>query len=94
MDGPRYGRTTPDALAREFPAGDAFIAKSRELAVEEKADPDVVMGRHLIARGMKPGPEFGVVLQKCRDVQDETGLDDPEKILEEVLGPPEAQDDA
>lgn len=89
-----FGRTTPDALAREFPAGDAFIAKSRELAVEEKADPDVVMGRHLIARGMKPGPEFGVVLQKCRDVQDETGLDDPEKILEEVLGPPEAQDDA
>jgi tRNA nucleotidyltransferase (CCA-adding enzyme) len=82
-----FGRTTPDALAREFPAGDQFIAKSRELAVEEHSDPDVVMGRHLIDRGMKPGPEFGEVLQRCRDVQDETGADDPEKILDEVLGP-------
>lgn len=80
-----FGRTTPDALAREFPAGEAFIARSRELAVEERADPDVVMGRHLIARGMRPGPEFGPLLQRCRDVQDETGLDDAERILELVL---------
>jgi tRNA nucleotidyltransferase (CCA-adding enzyme) len=85
-----FGRTTKDALAREFPAGDNFLAKAREIAVEKQAEPDVVLGRHLIARGMAPGVEFGPVLAKCREVQYETGLKDPEAILRLVLGPPPA----
>ena len=43
------------------------------------------MCRHLIARGYKPGAWFGQVLSACRDVQDETGWDDPERILDRVL---------
>lgn len=80
-----FGRTTRDALAREFPAGDHFMAKAREIKVEVKPEPDVVMGRHLIARGMTPGKEFGVVLTKCREIQYETGCKDADEILKQVL---------
>jgi tRNA nucleotidyltransferase (CCA-adding enzyme) len=80
------GRTTDEALARRFPAGDEFLAKARELAVEQKPPRDVVLGRHLIARGLTPGVEFGQILERCRELQDETGWDDPERILDQVLG--------
>lgn len=80
-----FGRTTEDALAREFPDGEAFFAKMEDLSQTETPAKDVVLGRHLIARGMKPGPDFGPILAACRDLQDETGWDDPERILDEVL---------
>jgi hypothetical protein len=40
-----------------------------------------VQGRHLIARGHEPSPRFGEILDRCREVQDETGLRDPDAIL-------------
>ncbi len=80
-----FGRTTPDALARSFPAGEAFLAAARELEVEERAMPDVVLGRHLIARGWTPGPIFGKILDRCREVQDEAGWTEAEPILERVF---------
>jgi tRNA nucleotidyltransferase (CCA-adding enzyme) len=79
------GRTTEDARARRFPAGDAFLARAAELEVAAHAIPDAVQGRHLIARGLAPGPEFGRILARCRDLQDETGWDDPGRILDAVL---------
>jgi tRNA nucleotidyltransferase (CCA-adding enzyme) len=79
------GRTTEEALRRIFPAGDEFLRRAEELAVEEKGVKDVVLGRHLIARGHTPGPWFGKVLAACREVQDETGWDDPDRILDRVL---------
>jgi tRNA nucleotidyltransferase (CCA-adding enzyme) len=80
------GRTTDDAFARRFPSGEHFkkMMESLDLAVEPPKD--VVLGRHLIARGLEPGPEFGRILAECRDVQDETGWEDAEKILDRVLG--------
>jgi tRNA nucleotidyltransferase (CCA-adding enzyme) len=80
-----FGRTTPDALAREFPAGEAFLAAARALAVELAPVRDVVLGRHVLARGFAPGPAIGSILRSCRDVQDETGATDPERILDRVL---------
>jgi tRNA nucleotidyltransferase (CCA-adding enzyme) len=79
------GRTTDEALRRVFPAGDEFLRRAEDLAVEEEAVKDVVLGRHLIARGHAPGPWFGKVLAECREVQDETGWDDPDRILDRVL---------
>ena len=81
-----FGRTTEEALARRFPAGDEFLSRARELAVEKAPPRDVVLGRHLIARGLRPGPEFGAILERCREVQDENGWTDPEQILALVLG--------
>jgi tRNA nucleotidyltransferase (CCA-adding enzyme) len=79
------GRTTGEARAGIFPAGDAFLSKVRALEVERRPVPDAVRGRHLLARGLRPGPEFGEILQACRDRQDATGEHDPEAILTAVL---------
>ncbi|MFI5314444.1 MAG: CCA tRNA nucleotidyltransferase [Myxococcota bacterium] len=80
------GRTTDEAVARVFPAGDEFLARARELTIERRPPQDAVLGRHLIARGLKPGVEFGEILERCREVQDETGWTDAERILTRVLG--------
>jgi tRNA nucleotidyltransferase (CCA-adding enzyme) len=80
-----FGRTTVDALARDFAAGDAFLARAAALQVAAEARPDAVLGRHLIARGLQPGPRFGAILDACRELQDETGLEDPDAILDRVL---------
>ena len=79
------GRTTADALAGRFEAGDAFLAGARSHSVEYAAPRDAVLGRHLVARGMKPGPGFAPILERCREIQDETGWTDPERILDRAL---------
>ncbi len=80
-----FGRTTPDALRREFPAGETFLERADAASVLDQAPTDVVLGRHLIERGLKPGPQFADILQRCRELQDETGFTDPERILRQVL---------
>jgi hypothetical protein len=45
-----------------------------------------VKGRHLIARGLEPGPGFGRILERCREVQDDTGWSQASRILDRVLG--------
>ena len=79
------GRTTADALAGRFDAGDAFLAAARAHGVERAAPRDAVLGRHLVERGMQPGPGFAPILERCREVQDETGWTDPERILDRAL---------
>lgn len=79
------GRTTEEALAREFPAAEVFLRRMQQLRVEKTAPRDVVLGRHLIARGLTPGPHFKEILERCRDVQDETGWEEPDRILDAVL---------
>jgi tRNA nucleotidyltransferase (CCA-adding enzyme) len=79
------GRTTDDARARVYPAGDQFLAMAAQLAITHQARGDVVQGRHLIATGRSPGPEFGAILAQCRDIQDETGATEPEVILQQAL---------
>lgn len=80
-----FGRTTPEAVAKQFPAGDWFLQQATNLKVINGGEKPVVQGRHLISRGFKPGPEFGAILAQCRELQDETGEKDPEKILGQVL---------
>ena len=45
----------------------------------------VVLGRHLIERGLRPGPGFGPILERCREIQDETGWTEPGRILARAL---------
>ena len=84
-----FGRTTPEALARSFPEGAAFLDQMRDLNAEIHAVKDVVLGRHLIARGLEPGPQFGPILERCRSIQEETGWTEPERILARALEPEE-----
>ena len=81
-----WGRTTEEAKKRIFPAADAFLSEAEKAAVENKAPSDIVQGRHLQARGLTPGPHFGDILARCRDLQDETGWSDADKLLDKVLG--------
>jgi len=80
------GRTTADAAAGVFEAGDAFLQRAAELDVDERGPADVVLGRHLVARGIAPGKEMGRIIESCRAIQDETGETDPDRILDMVLG--------
>ena len=79
------GRTTDDAMTGRFDAGDAFLAAARAHGVERTAPRDAVLGRHLIERGMQAGPGFAPILERCREIQDETGWTDPERILDRAL---------
>ena len=79
------GRTTPDALARVFPAGDTFVQAINDYLFAGQAANRVVTGQHLLDRGYTAGPLLGQLLAECELVQDETGWDDPERILARVL---------
>ena len=90
----RWGRTTPEARAHTFAAGDAFLAAVSAAGVAEAGPRDVVQGRHLLARGHAPGPAVGRILARCREIQDETGWTDPDAILARALAPPLAGESA
>jgi tRNA nucleotidyltransferase (CCA-adding enzyme) len=80
------GRATPEADDGDFEAGEAFLAAAEAAEVREGARPDVVSASHLIARGIDPGPLLGRLLARCREIQDETGLEDAEELVGRVLG--------
>lgn len=78
----RFGRGTVEASRREFPEGVEFLERTRNLSLEEKACEDAVMGRHLVERGLQPGPQFKPILDLCREYQYESGETDPAKIMD------------
>ena len=79
------GRTTDEAKARRFPAGEVFKENMLAATAENPESQDVVKGRHLIARGLQPGAEFGKILARCRDIQDDTGSTRVDEILDRAL---------
>ena len=79
------GRTTEEAMARQFPAGEAFLERAKGFLVDRESRKDVVRGRHLIAHGIEPGPRFREILDHCRELQDEHGWEDPDRLLDAVL---------
>jgi len=64
-----------------------FVRRASDIGVANLQAPpdDVVKGRHLLARGMQPGPHIGDILKRCREIQDDTGEKNPETILQRVL---------
>ena len=70
---------------RKRPPGETFLARARTFLVAEGAPRDVVMGRHLVARGLEPGPAFSSLLRRCREIQDEEGWQDADRIIDTVL---------
>lgn len=63
-----------------------FIEKVRELQIEKKAPEPILMGRHLIERGLKPSPEFKQILVAVYEMQ----LDGKVSSLEEARAAAEA----
>jgi tRNA nucleotidyltransferase (CCA-adding enzyme) len=64
-----------DAAAQEW-----FITRARELAVESRAPAPLLLGRHLLAMGLKPGPRIGEITRAVFEMQ----LDGRVRSLEEA----------
>lgn len=76
------GRTTDDARSGRFEAGERFLALARREGLLDGPRPDVLTSEHLFARGFEPGPRLGAVLDRARELQDDHGWDDPDRLLE------------
>jgi len=81
----RVARAAAQARGSAFPEGARFLAELARLAIPHSGNRDAVFGRHLLARGLEPGPEYARILARCREIQDETGWSDPETILRRAL---------
>ncbi|MFA6294104.1 MAG: CCA tRNA nucleotidyltransferase [Victivallales bacterium] len=62
-----------------------LLDRMNELANEIKLPPPLVTGKDLIALGMKPGPEFGEILEIMADLQLEGKITTKEEALEQVI---------
>jgi tRNA nucleotidyltransferase (CCA-adding enzyme) len=71
----------PPRVFDGFPAGDWLLARAAELAVAEQRPQPLVMGRHLIALGLEPGPHFKEILDACFEAQLDGVFDDLDGAL-------------
>jgi tRNA nucleotidyltransferase (CCA-adding enzyme) len=62
-------------------AMDWFLARARALGVEHQPPGPLLLGRHLLALGMKPGPQVGDVIRQVYERQ----MDGTVTTLEEAL---------
>lgn len=72
-----------DAEAQEW-----FIQRARELAVEEHPPAPLLMGRHLLEMGLKPGPKIGEITKAVYEMQLDgrvQTLDDAKRAAREIL---------
>jgi len=58
-------RGRPPLRVERFEAADWLLERARTLSVDAQPPKPLVMGRHLIELGLKPGPELGAVLEAC-----------------------------
>jgi len=86
-----YRVAKADSLGRNAPwvprerwftaeAQEWFIRRARELAVEKRPPPPLLMGRHLIEMGLRPSPLFKKILDAVYEMQ----LDNRVRDLEEA----------
>ncbi len=86
-----YRVAKADSLGRNAPwvprekwfgseAQEWFIERARELEIEEKAPAPLLMGRHLLEMGIKPGPRIGEITRAVYEMQ----LDGRVRDLEEA----------
>ena len=60
----------------EFPEGPWLLKRAEELKVKDSVPKPIILGRHLIQKGMKPGADFGPILKKCLEAQLDGIFDD------------------
>ncbi len=62
-------RGTGGCELADDPAGRWLMERAEQLRVKDSAPKPLVLGRHLIALGMTPGPQFGPLLRQCYEAQ-------------------------
>lgn len=75
------GRTTDDALRRDDPASAWLLGEAARLDVDAQKPQPLLLGRHLIAHGLKPGPSFGALLDEAFNAQLDGVFSDAEGAL-------------
>ena len=75
------GRTTSDAKKKRFPAGDWLLKKAKRLKVENDKPKAILLGRHLIDAGLKPGEKYKVILDEAYENQLDGNIDDEQSAL-------------
>lgn len=68
-----------------YPEGDMLLKKAEELAIAESKPAPLLQGRDLIALGMTPSKQFGVVLRQVYELQLEDVIHTPEEARRWVL---------
>ena len=63
----QFGRPPRPAVVSENLL--ALLAKAAELKLKDSAPKPIFQGRHLIELGMKPGPEFGAIVEAAFEAQ-------------------------
>ena len=53
----------------DFPEGPWLLDRAEELKVKDSEPKPIVLGRHLVDRGLQPGPSFGPILEQCFEAQ-------------------------
>jgi len=64
-----FGRTTQEAINKEYPAGEWLLKKAKELNILNKGPEQILQGRHLIASGLKAGKTFKHILQQAYEAK-------------------------
>jgi len=81
-----HGR--PPIVPDGFPEGDWLLKKATELAIKDNAPSPILLGRHLVELGMKPGKQFGQLLDQCYEAQLDgafTDLDSGKNYLKQLI---------
>jgi tRNA nucleotidyltransferase (CCA-adding enzyme) len=60
-------------------AMDWFLERSRALGVEHEPPAPILMGRHLLAMGVMPGPRMGAILKAVYELQLDGAVEDLER---------------
>jgi tRNA nucleotidyltransferase (CCA-adding enzyme) len=87
----RFARADCHGRAGTFDcsAMDWFVERARALGVEHRPPDPILMGRHLIAMGMTPGPKMGEILKAVYEQQLDgivTTLDEAEAAVKALQG--------
>jgi len=75
------GRSSEDALGGVYEAGEWLLEKAKDLKVQNKPLDNLLQGRDLIACGLKPSPEFKLILDEVYELQMEGDLNTKEEAL-------------
>ncbi len=84
MTADQFGRPPKPRVIHEGVAG--LRAKAEELRLRDSAPKPLLQGRHLIARGLQPGKQFGTLLDEAFEVQLEGGFTDLDGALKWLDG--------
>jgi tRNA nucleotidyltransferase (CCA-adding enzyme) len=84
----RNGNHVPREKWYTAEAQDWFIDRVRELELEGGAPAPILLGRHLLEMGMKPGPRIGEITKAVYEMQLDgrvTSLDEAKQAAGEMI---------